>query len=91
MPLTRRLSTTLPAALLGLLALTLAGCAGGNLIELLGRPWAWGPCTLIIVILDIVALVNLWQSPRDTGSKVLWTLLIVFFPVGGLILYYVLD
>jgi hypothetical protein len=91
MPLTRRLSTTLPAALLGLLALTLAGCAGGNLIELLGRPWAWGPCTLIIVILDIVALVNLWQSSRDTGSKVLWTLLIVFFPVGGLILYYVLD
>ena len=91
MPLTRRLSTTLPAALLGLLALTLAGCAGGNLIELLGRPWAWGPCTLIIVILDIVALVNLWQSSRDTGSKVLWTLLIVFFPVGGLILYYILD
>jgi hypothetical protein len=90
MPLTRHLRSALPVLPLALLALLLTGCAGGNLIELLGRPWAWGPCTLIIVILDIVALVNLWQSGRTTGDKVLWTLLIVFFPVGGLILYYLL-
>ncbi|MEP0546538.1 MAG: PLD nuclease N-terminal domain-containing protein [Rhodothermales bacterium] len=88
MPLIRRFQTAAPLAVLSLLALLLAGCAGGNLIELIGRPWAWGPCTLIIVILDIVALVGLWQSGRSTGDKVLWTLLIVFFPVGGLILYY---
>ena len=73
-------------ALTFLLALVVAGC-GPNLIDRITGP-VGGICGLIIVILDIVALVNLWQSGRETGTKVLWTLLIVFFPVGGLILYY---
>ena len=84
--MTQRLATPLSLALLGLVPLLLAGC-GPNLIDRATGP-VGGICGLIIVILDIVALVNLWQSGRETGSKVLWTLLIVFFPVGGLILYY---
>jgi len=86
MPLTHRLRSALPVLSLALLALVVAGC-GPNLIDRVTGP-VGGICGLIIVILDIVALVNLWQSGRDTGNKVLWTLLIVFFPVGGLILYY---
>ena len=86
MPLVRRLHATLPVFALGLLTVALAGC-GPNLIDRVTGP-VGGICGLLIVILDIVALVNLWQSGRDTGNKVLWTLLIVFFPVGGLILYY---
>jgi hypothetical protein len=86
MPLARRFSAALPAVVLGLLTLVVAGC-GPNLIDRVTGP-VGGICGLIIVILDIIALVNLWQSGRDTGNKVLWTLLIVFFPVGGLILYY---
>ena len=78
----------LPLFLLGLVPLLLAGC-GPNLIDRVTGP-VGGVCGLIIVILDIVALLNLWQSSRSQGDKILWTLLIVFFPVGGLILYYVL-
>lgn len=89
MPSLQRLRTALPFAALSLLTLLLVGCSP-NLIDRATGP-VGGICGLIIVILDIVALVNLWQSGRSTGDKVLWTLLIVFFPVGGLILYYVLD
>lgn len=84
--MTRRFAAALPIALLSLVPLLLAGC-GPNLIDRVTGPIG-GVCGLIIVILDIVALVNLWQSSRTDGNKVLWTLLIVFFPVGGLILYY---
>lgn len=84
--MTRRLAAALPLALLSLVPLLLAGC-GPNLVDRITGPIG-GVCGLIIVILDIVALVNLWQSSRTDGNKVLWTLLIVLFPVGGLILYY---
>lgn len=86
MTLFQRAQAALPLAALSLLTLLLAGC-GPNLIDRVTGP-VGGICGLIIVILDIIALVNLWQSGRSTGDKVLWTLLIVFFPVGGLILYY---
>ncbi len=89
MPLARRLYAALPVLALGLLSVVLAGC-GPNLIDRITGP-VGGVCGLIIVILDIIALVNLWQSGRSQGDKILWTLLIVFFPVGGLILYYILD
>lgn len=77
----------LPASLLSLAALLLAGC-GGNLIDLVGNFWSLSCCGAVIVILDIMALVELAGSTRSTGSKVLWALLVIFFPVGGCILYY---
>lgn len=43
---------------------------------------------LIILILDIVAIVEIFKSSRDTMTKLLWTLLILFFPLGGLLIYY---
>lgn len=83
-----RLQHALPAASLALLSAVLAGCRGPNLIDRIQGP-VGGICGLIIIILDIVALVNVWQSARSTNSKILWTLLIVFFPVGGLIIYWI--
>ncbi len=85
MPLARRFALFA----LGLVPLVLAGC-GPSLIDRVTGP-VGGLCGLVIVILDIVALLNLWQSGRSSGDKILWTLLIVFFPVGGLILYYILG
>lgn len=75
-------------ALLALSALVLAGCGGPNLIERLSNFWSLGCCGIVIVILDIIALVELAGSSRSTANKLLWALLIVFFPVGGVILYY---
>lgn len=46
---------------------------------------------LIILILDIVAIVNVLTGSGSTGHKVLWTLLILFLPLIGLILYYLIG
>lgn len=77
-------ATVLSAALI---ATVLSGC-GPNLFERVGNFWTLGCCGTIIVILDIIALIELAGSAKTTGSKVLWALLIIFFPVGGCILYY---
>ncbi len=43
---------------------------------------------LIILILDIIAIVEIFKSGKDSMTKLLWTLLILFFPLGGLLIYY---
>ena len=46
---------------------------------------------LIILVLDIVAIVDLLKSAKDTGKKVLWILLILILPLVGMILYFLLG
>lgn len=77
----------LPAAALAAMTLVLAGC-GPNLFERVTSFWSLSCCGAIVVILDIIALFELAGSPRSTGNKVLWALLIIFAPVLGFILYY---
>ena len=68
--------------------LLLSGCVGGsNMADLFYNPFG-GVCTLIVLILDIVAVIEVFGSSKDTMSKVLWILAIFFMPVVGLILYY---
>lgn len=45
---------------------------------------------LIHVILVLIALFDIISSSRSVGSKVLWFLIVFFFPLIGLILYWVL-
>ena len=74
--------------LLAPLSLLVAGCGGPDLIDRLSQP-RWGVCGTLIIVLDLVALIDLLgDEARGTTGKVLWTLLIVFFPVGGVILYF---
>lgn len=73
--------------LLPLSALLLTGC-GPNLFDRLRNFWSLGFCGTVIVVLDILALLDLAKSDRDFSGKVLWALIIIFFPVLGLILYY---
>ena len=42
---------------------------------------------LIILIADIYAIVKTMQSGAGTGAKVLWILVILIFPVVGLLLW----
>lgn len=66
----------------------LTGCGGPDLIERITQP-QWGFWGTVVVILDIIALFDLLgDEARSTANKVLWALLIVFFPVGGVILYF---
>ena len=82
----RRIRTA-PLLLFGALTVLLVGCGGPNLLERLQNPFG-GICSLIILILDIIAIVEVINSSRSTGEKVLWCLLIFFLPVLGLLLYY---
>ncbi|MEM0961542.1 MAG: PLD nuclease N-terminal domain-containing protein [Bacteroidota bacterium] len=77
----------LPALLLGALALTLTGCAEGNLGGMV-MSGPGGLCGLIHLIVAIWALVQIANSSESTGSKVLWGALVFFFPLGGLILWW---
>ena len=43
---------------------------------------------LAILVADIWAIINVLQSNATTGSKILWTLLILVLPVVGLVIYY---
>lgn len=49
------------------------------------RSGLWG---VIVLIADVWALVNILQSGADTGTKVLWVVLVFFLPVVGFILWY---
>lgn len=42
---------------------------------------------LVILIADVWAIIKTVQSGATTGSKVIWTVLILIFPVLGLILW----
>ena len=42
---------------------------------------------LVILIADVWAIIKTVQSGASTGSKVIWTVLILIFPVLGLILW----
>ncbi|CAF1283975.1 unnamed protein product [Rotaria sp. Silwood1] len=42
---------------------------------------------LIILILDIIAIVDVLGTPRSILGKLLWILLIILFPIGGLIIW----
>jgi len=42
---------------------------------------------LIILVADIWAIVNVFQSGTSTGAKVLWVVVILVLPVVGLIIW----
>jgi hypothetical protein len=43
---------------------------------------------LVVLILDIWAIINIFQSTASTGAKVLWTVLVLILPVVGLIIWF---
>lgn len=82
---------TLPVFLLVTLSLFVAGCGGSNLFNQLPLIGNAGFCMTIILILDLIALVEIFGSSRGTGDKLLWALIIIFFPILGCILYYMVG
>jgi succinate dehydrogenase/fumarate reductase cytochrome b subunit len=47
-----------------------------------GGLWA-----LLVLIADIWAIVNIFQSGEDTTKKVLWTVLVIVLPVLGFLIW----
>jgi heme/copper-type cytochrome/quinol oxidase subunit 2 len=46
---------------------------------------------LVILVLDIIAIVSILKSSADSGTKILWTLLVIFLPVIGMVLYFLMG
>jgi hypothetical protein len=42
-------------------------------------------------VLDIIAIVDVIRRPMDTAMKILWVILILWLPIIGPILYYLLG
>ncbi len=43
---------------------------------------------LIILVADVWAIVNIFQSSASMGAKVLWTVLILLLPIIGVIIWF---
>ncbi|HKE94534.1 MAG TPA: PLDc N-terminal domain-containing protein [Povalibacter sp.] len=46
---------------------------------------------LLILIGDVWAIINIFQSSASTGKKVLWTVVVLILPLLGLILWFFLG
>jgi hypothetical protein len=44
--------------------------------------------SLLILIADIWAIINIVKSGESTGTKVLWVVLVLVLPVLGLVIWY---
>jgi Phospholipase_D-nuclease N-terminal len=49
-----------------------------------GYDGLWG---LLVLIADVWAIVNIFQSAASTERKVLWTVLVVLLPVLGFLIW----
>jgi len=45
----------------------------------------------VLFILNLIAIYDVITGPKNTTRKILWVLAILFLPVVGLILYYVIG
>jgi hypothetical protein len=43
---------------------------------------------IIVLIADVWAIVNILQSGKGTGDKVVWTVIVLLLPVLGFILWF---
>jgi hypothetical protein len=48
----------------------------------------WG---ILVLIADVWAIVNIFQSGADTTRKVVWTVVVILLPVLGFILWFFLG
>jgi hypothetical protein len=46
---------------------------------------------LLILILDVIVIMDIVKSSKDTEKKILWVIAVIFLPVLGPLLYYVMG
>ncbi|KAJ9636651.1 hypothetical protein H2204_005251 [Knufia peltigerae] len=50
-----------------------------------------GIAGLIILILDIIVIIEVLQSNRPVSHKLLWILIVVLFPLIGMLIYFLFS
>jgi Phospholipase_D-nuclease N-terminal len=46
---------------------------------------------LAILVIDVIVIIDIIKSSKDTEKKILWIIAVVFLPVLGPILWYVIG
>jgi hypothetical protein len=46
---------------------------------------------ILILIIDIIVIMDIVKSSKDSEKKILWIIAVVFLPILGPILYYVIG
>ena len=46
---------------------------------------------LLVLVLDVWAILKIFQSGAGTGAKVLWIVLVLVFPLLGFLLWFLLG
>jgi hypothetical protein len=46
---------------------------------------------VLVFVLDIIAIVSILKSSADSGTKILWMLLVILLPFIGMILYFAMG
>lgn len=47
--------------------------------------------SFLILVIDIIVIIDIVKSSKDTEKKILWIIAVVFLPVLGPILWYVIG
>ena len=47
--------------------------------------------SLFILVIDVIVIVDIVKSNKDTEKKILWIIAVVLLPVLGPLLYYILG
>ena len=45
----------------------------------------------LVLVIDILVIIDILRSNKDTERKILWIIAVVFLPILGPILYYVVG
>lgn len=45
--------------------------------------------TIAVLILDVLAIAQVWRTRIEIGRKIIWSLVIALLPVVGLIMWFV--
>ena len=45
----------------------------------------------LVIIIDVLVIIDILRSNKDTEKKLLWIIAVIFLPILGPILYYVIG
>ncbi len=84
----RLTKTVFTIAFVSMTSMLLMGCgSGANLIDRLQSPFGHGFFGVLILFLAVSAVIELVNSKRGLTDKLVWVFVVVFFPIGGFIIY----
>ncbi len=46
---------------------------------------------LVVLVVDVIVILDILRSSKDMEKKVLWTIAVIFLPIFGPVLYYVMG